>query len=83
MSDAVVAGFTFPTHSTHTHTHMPAYVYMDPAANLPVSARLKCAGGRQGGAGGGSGGCEGLGEVRETGDQWVQKWNTNRKEGIK
>lgn len=61
---------------------MPAYAYMYPAANLPVSARLKSARGREGMAGG-RGGCEELGEVRETGDQWVQEWNMERKEGCR
>lgn len=58
MSDAVVAGFTFPTHCTHTHTEThtcQAYACIYVAANPSVSARLKSAGGRQGGAGGGGG----------------------------
>lgn len=80
MSDAVVAGFTFPTRCTHTHaenTHMPAYAYIYATANPPASARLNSADGRQGGAGGGGGGGvrEGLEEGRETGDQTVPKWN--------
>lgn len=47
---------------------MPASTYMYAAANPPVSARLKSAGGRKGGAVG----CEGLGKGRETGDGSVQ-----------
>jgi len=51
MTDAVVVGFTCPTHCTHIHknTRMPAYPHKYAAANPPVGAKLKSAGGKQGG----------------------------------
>ena len=53
MSDAVVAGFTFShplqTHTcAHTHTHTLS-MCVQPAAKVPVSARLEWSGGREGG----------------------------------